>query len=171
VGLFLRNKITSDQVGKPGPMRVLDPLLWYRVDNKISMRIGDLAKRAGVNIQTVRFYEREKVLRMPPRTNAGYRSYTDLDLRRLVLIKRCQHLGFTLKEIRQFAALHDALPSSSPTDPKPLQAILRMAEERLRLIDEKIGGLQDMRTKLLDMIAQVREPMPGECPGQKMARN
>ena len=134
------------------------------------MRIGDLAKRAGVNIQTVRFYERERVLRQPPRTSSGYRAYTDIDLRRLVLIKQCQHLGFTLKEIRQFAVLHDSLPSSSPADPKPMQAILRMAEERLRLIDEKILGLQDMRAKLLDLIMQVREPARGECPGQKIGR-
>jgi hypothetical protein len=44
------------------------------------------------------------------------------------------------EEIRQFTAPHDSLPSSSSPDPKPLQAILRMAEERLRLIDKKIGG-------------------------------
>jgi DNA-binding transcriptional MerR regulator len=131
------------------------------------MRIGDLAKRAGVNIQTVRFYEREQVLRKPPRTRSGYRSYGDLDLRRLVLIKECQHLGFTLKEIREFAALHDSLPASPLTDAKPMREILRMAEQRLRLIDEKIRGLEDMRAKLLEMIAQVRQPT-GECPGRKV---
>src|ERR1700687_2026699 len=96
----------------------IDPLPWYRVDNRFSMRVGDLAKRAGVNIQTVRFYERERVLRQPPRTSSGYRAYTDIDLRRLVLIKQLQPLGFTLKEIRQFAALHDSLPSSSPAESK-----------------------------------------------------
>lgn len=134
------------------------------------MRIGDLAKQAGVNIQTIRFYEREQVLRQPPRTSSGYRSYSDSDLRRLVLIKQCQNLGFTLKEIRQFAALHDSLPASSPADPKPLQAILRMAEERLRLIDEKMEGLRDMRANLQDLIAQVQKPAGGECPGRKVSR-
>src|SRR5271169_273639 len=102
--------------------------LYYGIGFTINpMRIGDLAKRAGVNIQTVRFYERELVLRQPPRTNSGYRSYSDLDLRRMVLIKQCQHLGFTLKEIREFAALHDSLPPSSPGEPKTMRAILRMA--------------------------------------------
>ncbi len=135
------------------------------------MRIGDLAKRAGVNIQTVRFYEREQVLRQPPRTNSGYRSYSDLDLRRLELIKQCQNLGFTLKEIRQFAALHDSLQSSPPADRKPLQGILCMAEERLRLIDEKIRGLRDMRANLLELIAQVQKPAGAECPGRRVSRN
>ncbi len=133
-----------------------------------SMRIGDLAKQAGVNIQTVRFYEREQVLRQPPRTSSGYRSYSDRDLRRLVLVKQCQHLGFTLKEIREFAALHDSLQSSPPLDRKPLQGILRMAEQRLLLIDEKIQGLQDMRANLVNLIAEVRKPAGGECPGRKV---
>jgi hypothetical protein len=61
-------------------------------------------------------------------------------------------------------------PSTSPADPKPLQAILRMAEERLRLIDEKIGGLRDMRAHLVKLIAQVRESAGGECPGRKVGR-
>jgi DNA-binding transcriptional MerR regulator len=133
-----------------------------------SMRIGDLAKQAGVNIQTVRFYEREQVLRQPPRTSSGYRSYSDRDLLRLVLVKQCQHLGFTLKEIREFAALHDSLQTSSPSDRKPLQGILRMAEQRLLLIDEKIQGLQEMRANLVDLIAEVRKPVGGECPGRKV---
>ena len=132
------------------------------------MRIGDLAKQAGVNIQTVRFYEREQVLRQPPRTSSGYRSYSDRDLRRLVLVKQCQHLGFTLKEIREFAELHDSFQSSSSADRKPLHGILRMAEQRLLLIDEKIQGLQEMRANLVNLIAEVRKPAGGECPGRKV---
>lgn len=132
------------------------------------MRIGDLAKQAGVNIQTVRFYERERVLRQPPRTSSGYRSYSERDLLRLTLVKRCQHLGFTLKEIREFAALHDSLQSTSPGDRKLMEGILRMAEQRLLLIDEKIEGLRNMRANLVDLIAEVRKPAGAECPGRKL---
>jgi hypothetical protein len=54
--------------------------------------------------------------------------------------------------------------------PKPQQAILRMAEERLRLIDEKMDGLRDMCANLVDLIAQVQKPAGGECPGRKVSR-
>jgi len=58
------------------------------------MRIGELARRARVNLQTVRFYERRGLLRKPARTRAGYRIYEDADLESLVFIKWCQRLGF-----------------------------------------------------------------------------
>jgi MerR family copper efflux transcriptional regulator len=65
------------------------------------MRIGELAALAEVNIQTVRFYEREGLLRAPVRTASGYRSYAERDLEHLHFIRLCQGLGFTLREIQQ----------------------------------------------------------------------
>jgi DNA-binding transcriptional MerR regulator len=132
------------------------------------MKIGDLAKRAGVNIQTIRFYEREKVLRKPARTTSGYRSYTDHDLQHLIFVKQCQHLGFALKEIRQLAPFHESLVTSSAADPKPLQNILQIADERLRMIDDKIRGLQEMRKNLVQLVGGVRVFVAGECPGRKL---
>jgi MerR family copper efflux transcriptional regulator len=70
------------------------------------MRIGELSQRAGLNIQTIRFYERKRVLREPQRTPSGYRSYEPADLERLIFIKQSQKLGFTLREIRQMVELH-----------------------------------------------------------------
>ena len=66
------------------------------------MKIGDLAKRAGVNIQTIRFYERERVMRAPSRTASGYRSYTDRDLQHIVFVSGGQSrraLGATRADI------------------------------------------------------------------------
>ena len=75
----------------------------------VGMRTGELASQAGVNIQTIRFYERERMLGAPPRTPAGYRCYSRHDLERVVFIKTCQQLGFTLEDIRSLTGLHDRL--------------------------------------------------------------
>jgi DNA-binding transcriptional MerR regulator len=131
------------------------------------MKIGDLAKRAGVNIQTIRFYEREMVLRQPTRTASGYRLYTDHDLDHVIFVKECQHLGFTLKEIKELADLHDLILSVRPFDgnaPKELERITAIAADRLRTIDEKIDGLQQMRVHLLRMVQTLPE---GQCPARE----
>jgi MerR family copper efflux transcriptional regulator len=124
------------------------------------MRIGDLARRAGVNIQTIRFYERERVLREPLRTTSGYRSYSEHDLEQVVFVRKCQHLGFTLKEIMELAELHAAL---GPSTPAARDGIRGIAGERLRLIEEKIRALQEMREHLRGMLAE-----SGICPAQKI---
>ena len=63
----------------------------------------------GINVQTLRFYERERLLRRPLRTPAGYRIYGHPDLERIRFIRLCQGLGFTLSEIRVLSQLHDTL--------------------------------------------------------------
>ncbi len=63
------------------------------------MKIGELAKQAGVNVQTVRFYERQELLPEPPRRASGYRIYGSEDLHRLRFIRQAKVLGFSLKEI------------------------------------------------------------------------
>jgi Hg(II)-responsive transcriptional regulator len=69
------------------------------------MRIGEAATRAGVNIQTLRYYERQGLLPKPPRTGSHYRLYSDDGVRRVRFVKRAQELGFTLKEIKELLAL------------------------------------------------------------------
>jgi MerR family transcriptional regulator, copper efflux regulator len=69
------------------------------------MKIGELAEKAGVNVQTVRYYERRNLLPTPERTESGYRSYDERDLLRLRFILRGKGLGFTLTEIRELLGL------------------------------------------------------------------
>ena len=69
------------------------------------MKIGELAKRAGAGIDTVRFYERQGLLPRPQRQPSGYRSYEPGDVARLSFIRRAKALGFTLSEIRELLAL------------------------------------------------------------------
>jgi DNA-binding transcriptional MerR regulator len=130
------------------------------------MKIGELAKRAGVNIQTIRFYERERVLRAAARTASGYRSYADRDLQHVVFVKQCQQLGFTLAEIRQLASLHQSLAETRNLDAAAMDRFTALAQERLQIIDAKIAVLGEMRRNLDRLLKQSRVA-DDQCPGQK----
>ena len=70
-----------------------------------TMKIGEVATRANVNIQTLRYYERRGLLPKAPRTGSNYRLYSDESIRRVRFVKRAQELGFSLKEIKELLAL------------------------------------------------------------------
>jgi MerR family transcriptional regulator, copper efflux regulator len=134
------------------------------------MRIGELAQRAGVNIQTIRFYERRGLLRDPARTASGYRNYELLDLQRLVFIKWCQPLGFTLKEVRQLLQFHAvvaSIPGRKARSMNNLESIVRMGEHKLASIDEKMKLLGRMRKQLRSMIQGLRTQRSPICPAAK----
>ena len=131
------------------------------------MRIGELARHAGVNIQTLRFYEREGLLRAPLRSPSGYRSYEVTDLERVRFIRNCQGLGFTLREVEQLIRLHTGL-SISRTEvvmkPSGVREIVDLAKERLTVIDEKIEALNSMRAELIALIDTLTNTSPAICP-------
>jgi MerR family transcriptional regulator, copper efflux regulator len=131
------------------------------------MRIGELAARAGVNIQTLRFYEREGLLRPPARTASGYRSYVDSDLERVRFIRLCQGLGFTLREIQHLLILHKSVTEYRGTvkmKPSAVREIVTMANERLELIDEKLAVLGLMRAELTALVVALTGDSAGTCP-------
>jgi len=105
------------------------------------MRIGEVANRAGVNIQTVRLYERLGLLEKPRRLPSGYRDYPAGAARLIRSIKQAQGLGFTLSEIKSLIELS----KQSATNTKQARA---MAEAKIRDLDEKIRQLQTMRAGL-----------------------
>src|SRR5437588_6502579 len=78
------------------------------------MLTGELARNAKVNLQTIRFYERQGLLPEPARTAAGYRSYEQRHLERVVFIKHNQELGFTLAEIKQLLDMHVVVAAMGP---------------------------------------------------------
>lgn len=84
----------------------VDPVVGYRVEN-VGMRTGELAARAGVNTQTLRYYEGRGLLERPPRSAAGYRSYPDEAVAVVRFVKRAQELGFSLEEIGDLLHLAD----------------------------------------------------------------
>lgn len=115
-----------------------------------AMTSGELAKQSGVNVETLRYYERDGILPQPERTEAGYRLYHDSDVQRVRFIKRAQDLGFSLKEIKELLVLKED-PDHSAADVK------KMAEEKIEAIEEKIQMLQAIRESLQNLTAS--------CPG------
>lgn len=123
-----------------------------------SLTIGAVAKRVGVAIDTIRFYEREGLLPEPMRRASGYRSYDEGTIAQLRFIRRAKQLGFTLEEIRELLALS--------TDRRlGVKAVKQRAQERLAVIEQRIVELQRVR----DGLAQLVESCPGhgapeQCP-------
>src|SRR5260221_7476906 len=109
------------------------------------MRIGELARKADVNIQTIRFYERKRILPAPPRTPGGYRSYSDGDLVNLNFIKQSQELGFTLAEIRQLLQLDRSVASATAEKRRPRTGEFgRIAKVKIEQVDKKLKFLSGM---------------------------
>ena len=132
------------------------------------MRIGELAGKAGVNVQSVRFYERKNILREAVRTASGYRVFGKSDLEDICFIKQCQELGFTLKEIQPLLRLHRAaarLTASGTSRPAEFRDIAQLARVKVQQIDEKISALRSMRLKLLAMIDRIDTVTSVGCPG------
>jgi DNA-binding transcriptional MerR regulator len=131
------------------------------------MQIGELARGAGVNVQTIRFYEREKLLPAPPRTASGYRDYSQRHLDRIQFIRRNHEIGFTLAEVKQLLDLHGALetmPRPLLRKPSQVKEIVAIGRERLGQINEKICALQMMRRQLEFLVCHLEESMPTTCP-------
>src|SRR5579863_3940822 len=137
------------------------------------MRIGQLAKAAGVTVQTIRFYERRGLLRSAQRTASGYRIYFAKDLESLRFIKWCQPMGFTLKELRELLRLHAAVANRAAAQPargpKELASIVRIGQQKLASIEEKSRLLQEMQRQLRAMIAQLQTTQPPACPASAAA--
>ena len=113
-----------------------------------TMTIGRLAKQVGVNIDTIRYYERNGLIPKPVRRASGYREYDAEDVRRLRFILRAKELGFTLAEIGELLSL------SADRD---VGGVKRRAEERLDQVEHKIKELRRVRNGLKTLI--------DACPG------
>lgn len=123
-----------------------------------SLKIGEVAKLAGVNLQTIHYYERKGLLEKPPRTSSNYRMYAKDAVRVILFIKHAQKLGFSLKEIKELLSFK-AAPRSKCTEVK------RKAEIKLKAIEDKIFALQNMRKALSTLIDECLGSKPvTECP-------
>ena len=115
-----------------------------------NLTIGKVARAAGVNVETVRYYERMKLLRQPARPPGGVRRYADDAVARIRFIKRAQELGFSLAEIRRLLALQEA---------QSCGAARSLAAEKLALVEARLQDLERMRGVLTDLI--------GRCDAQR----
>jgi MerR family transcriptional regulator, copper efflux regulator len=119
-----------------------------------SIGIGALAKRAGVGIDTVRYYERSGLLLPRTRLASGYRRYSPAEVARLRFIRRAQGLGFTLKEVRELLALSRR---------RDVAQVKRAAQAKLRDVEQRIASLQQVRRGLVSLIET--------CPGHGRAED
>lgn len=122
------------------------------------LTIGQLAKEAGVGVETIRFYEREGLLAKPRRSPSGYRQYPPGAVARVQFLRRAQWLGFTLRDAQELLDLRD--------NPDADRANVReKATEKLADIDERIAELQAMRVELARLLTACRGSGPAAgCP-------
>lgn len=123
-----------------------------------SLTIGKIAKQAGVGVETIRFYERKKLLATPPRSDSGYRQYPPETIVRLRFIRRAKELGFSLKEIGELLELrHDKQATC--------EDVRLQAKAKLDTIQEKIDDLSRMKEALSKLSCQCRGSGPvSGCP-------
>ena len=120
------------------------------------LTIGKLAQRAGVNVETIRYYQRRGLLDEPDKPLGGHRRYSVDVAKRVRFVKRAQQLGFTLEEVKGLLLIEDD---------QNCRKTRLLAERKLTLIEERIDDLVRMRRTLKGLIAQCAEGRrPRSCP-------
>ena len=120
------------------------------------MKIGELSRATGTNIETIRYYERIGLLPAPDRTAANYRSYGDPHRARLTFVRHSRDLGFTIEEIRSLLDLSD--------DPgRDCSEADRIASRHLAQVEEKIAQLTLLREELTRIVGRCRGGIAADC--------
>ncbi len=109
------------------------------------LRIGEVARRSGVGVETLRFYEKSNLLEPAGRTAAGYRLYEESVFDRLEFIRKAQSVGFSLDEIA-------ALIRESEAGNRPCGEVRRLAAEKLEALDRRIAELTRYRAELRETL-------------------
>jgi Hg(II)-responsive transcriptional regulator len=123
------------------------------------MRIGEAAARAGVNIETLRYYERRGLLREPARQASGYRAYDEDSVRVVRFVKRAQELGFSLADVEELLRL------AAGNAPASCREVRALATAKIGDLDRRIATLGAMRASLVDLVRTCnRRGRKRECP-------
>jgi len=121
------------------------------------MWISEAAEQAGVNIQTLRYYERRGLLPRTPRRASGYREFPEDAVRIVRFIKRAQDLGFSLDEVEQLLRLRTHAGRNR-------ERIRSVAEEKIQQIDQKVAELQRMKRALQTLVHSCHDGATLNCP-------
>ena len=123
-----------------------------------SITIGHVAKRTGISIEAIRFYERKGLIDAPARKDSGYRQFAEDHIQRLLFIQQAKSLGFSLMEIKELLSIKED-PETSSRDVKSL------AKTKLQSIEEKIKILQRMKKTLKALVDSCSGEGPKrDCP-------
>ena len=123
------------------------------------LKVGEIADEVGINVETLRYYEKIKLMPKLKRIESKYRIYNNSDVQRLLFIRRAKELGFTLKEIKELIELK---VESSAT----CGDVKKIAENKLEDVDERIADLIRIKNVLVKLINQCgnEEVSTDECP-------
>lgn len=122
---------------------------------KVELTIGRLADEAGVNVETIRYYQRRGLLTEPEKPYSGHRLYPSSAAKRVRFIKRAQVLDFTLREIAGLLELDEFVDCAATRE---------LAEHKLQLIERKLADLAAMREVLTQLTRECRQGGPVACP-------
>lgn len=128
------------------------------MDRPASITIGELSRRTGCNVETVRYYERIGLMPSAPRTAGRYRLYGDADVRRLAFVRRARELGFTLTDVRTLLTLAPG-QSDGPCAQARVLAAAHLADVR-----RKIADLRAMERVLDDAVDRCAAGNTPNCP-------
>jgi len=120
------------------------------------MNIGQLARAADTNAETIRYYERIGLLPPPPRTAGNYRDYATVHVSRLTFTRRARDLGFSIEQVRTLLVLAGQKEQSC-------EAVDAIARDHLAEVKRKLAELAALRRELESMIGQCRHGAVGEC--------
>jgi DNA-binding transcriptional MerR regulator len=124
------------------------------------MQIGTIAKKIGLSVDAIRFYERNYLLPRPPRTEGGFRKYGESDVETLEFIRQVQGLGFTLNEVRELLELRRSRL-------QPCSPVRRRLEQKVGDVRQKLADLQklerELRTALRSCMKEMRK-RSAHCP-------
>ena len=124
----------------------------------MALTIGQVARAADVNVQTIRYYERRGLVTTPRRTPSGYRQYAEDAVSRLRFIKHAQELGFSLQEIQDLLGLR--VRHAAACD-----AVERKTRQKIDVVQQKIRDLQRMKRTLQRLAAACAARRPtDDCP-------
>ena len=125
------------------------------------LKVGELAARAGVGVQTLHYYERLGLLPKPNRSSANYRLYPPASLRQVQFIKKAQALGFTLEEIKEVLGLRERGRA-------PCRCVADVARKHLREMDTRIAALREFRKSLAAVVPRWEKETAGQrrCAGE-----
>ncbi len=121
------------------------------------LSIGDAARRSGVKIETIRFYERIGLLAPPPRSAGGHRVFGGAEVKRLNFVRRARELGFTLDQVRDLLALADGREGTCAE-------VEKLGRAQLVATRGRIADLKRMEGVLADMVARCAGGTVPDCP-------
>ena len=129
------------------------------------VQIGKVSQQTGLSVDTIRYYEKERLLREPPRSEGGYRLYSERDVEHLLFVRKAQELGFSLAEIRELLLVQDERTEACTHVRELIQNRLGSVRQKIEDLKKLEGHLQEAQAKCEEALRDdVADPHHECCP-------